>query len=242
MLEVVFLGTSGSMPTEGRNLPAIAVRHEGRVLLFDAGEDVQRQLGKAAIGLNKRMAIFISHVHADHIIGLPGLLLRFSLLGRIRPLNIYGPKGIIEYVQMNQKTINLGTTFEAKVYEIEPGVIFSEEDLSVRAFEVDHRGYAMGYELVYQKPTGTFLPQKATDFGVPKGPMWGKLAAGESVTPFRSSDRIFPFGPDPRTGMSIWSLNAMAFARGVAFGDFAALDIMSRSIILPSGPDPGIPE
>ncbi len=175
------LGTGGSMPTENRNLPAIAVRYQGWVLMFDCGEDVQRQIDRVSLGTNKKMAIFVSHMHADHILGLPGLLLRFSLLGRIKPLNVYGPKELIDYVKVNQSTINLGTTFETVVHAIEPGVIFQEEDLTVRAFEVDHRGFALGYELTLQKPTGEFIPERAEKLGIPKGPMWSKLAAGESV-------------------------------------------------------------
>ncbi len=181
MLEIIMLGSGGSMPTENRNLPAIAVRYQGWVLMFDCGEDVQRQIDRASLGTNKKMAIFISHIHADHILGLPGLLLRFSLLGRMKPLKIFGPKELIEYVKMNQATINLGTTFETVVHAIEPGVIFQEEDLTVRAFEVDHRGFALGYELTLQKPTGEFIPERAEKLGIPKGPMWSKLAAGEAV-------------------------------------------------------------
>ena len=169
------------MPTENRNLPAIAVRYQGWILMFDAGEDVQRQIERAGLGTNKKMAIFVSHMHADHLLGLPGLLLRFSLLGRIKPLKIFGPKELIEYVKMNQATINLGTTFETVVHAIKPGVIFQEEDLTVRAFEVDHRGFALGFELTLQKPTGEFIPERAEKLGIQKGPLWSKLAAGETV-------------------------------------------------------------
>ena len=181
MIEIVFLGSGGSIPTEKRNHPSIAIRYEGWVLLLDAGEDVQRQHEKAQLGLNKKMAIFISHVHADHVLGLPGLLLRFSLLGRMKPLNIYGPEQLIEYVKVSQSTINLGTTFETAVHAISPGVIFNEQDLTVRAFEVDHRGYALGYEITWSRTTGTFLPSKAKDLGVPEGPLWKALASGKSV-------------------------------------------------------------
>jgi ribonuclease Z len=182
MIEVVFLGTGGSMPTEGRNLPAIAIKYQGWVLLFDCGEDVQRQLERADIGLNKRMAIFITHMHADHILGLPGVLLRFSLLGRTRPLSIFGPPELIDYVRVNQATINLGTTFESTVYGIKPGLIFEESHLQVRAFEVDHRGYALGYEIIHQRPTGVFLPERAKELDIPKGSLWGALSRGELVT------------------------------------------------------------
>ncbi len=169
------------MPTEGRNLPAIAIKYQGWVFLFDCGEDVQRQIERAGFGLNKKMAVFISHIHADHVIGLPGLLLRFSLLGRIKPLDIYGPSELLEYVRVNQETIHLGTTFECTVYGINEGPVLDVQDISVSAFEVSHRGVAFGYEFTHNLPTGRFLPERAKELGVPKGCMWGALSRGESI-------------------------------------------------------------
>lgn len=182
MIDIILLGTGGSIPTDGRNHPSIALRFEGWNLLFDCGEDCQRQYEKANLGLNRKMAIFISHNHADHVLGLGGLLLRFSLLGRIKPLDIYGPVELIDYVKVHQETINLGTTFKTMVYGIKKGQdVFNTENLFVRAFEVDHRGFALGYEVTYKRPTGEFLPEKAQQEGIPKGPLWGKLSSGESV-------------------------------------------------------------
>ncbi|MHA1769936.1 MAG: ribonuclease Z [Candidatus Thorarchaeota archaeon] len=182
MLDIVFLGTGGSIPEAGRNHPAIAIRYEGWNLLFDCGEDVQRAFERARLGLNKNMACFVSHVHADHVLGLPGLLLRFSLLGRVKPLSIYGPKELIDFVKVAQSTINLGTTFETTVYGIDSGPVFSQDDITVTAFEVEHRGFALGYEICWQRRTGKFLPDKAEALGVPKGPLWNKLASGQSVS------------------------------------------------------------
>jgi ribonuclease Z len=156
------------------------LRYDGWNLLLDAGEDVQRRI--EPFGTNKRMAIFISHMHADHCLGLPGLLLRYSLLGRTTPLEIFGPKSIIDWVKVAQDTINLGTTFSCRVVGLdEGGVLFTEGSASIRAFEVDHRGFALGYEFTYQRPTGKFLPKAAAEYGVPKGPLWRKLASGEAV-------------------------------------------------------------
>jgi ribonuclease Z len=207
MLRVVFLGTGGSMPTEGRNLPAFAIEFNGWILLFDCGEDIQRQIGRAGIGLNKRMSVFITHMHADHILGLPGLLLRLSLLGRTRPLNVFGPEGLIEYVRVNQETINLGTTFEATVHTINSGLIFSTGYVSVNAFEVDHRGTAFGYRIAYQRPTGEFLPEKALNLGVPRGPLWKTLTSGEPVT-LDNGRIVMPeeiTGPKPRPITVVYS-------------------------------------
>ncbi|MFW9800323.1 MAG: ribonuclease Z [Candidatus Thorarchaeota archaeon] len=181
MIEIVILGSGGSIPTEGRNHPSLVVRHRGWNLMFDCGEDTQRQFERAGLGQNKKMTVFITHAHADHLLGLGGLLLRFSLMGRIKPLDIYGPVELIEYVKVNQKTINLGTTFKTTVYGIEGGVLFENDNIAVRAFEVEHRGPAFGYEVTYNRPTGEFLPDKAKNMGVPKGPLWGKLADGEAV-------------------------------------------------------------
>jgi ribonuclease Z len=181
VIDIVFLGTGGSIPTTGRNHPAIVIRHSGWNLMLDCGEDAQRQFELASLGKNKKMSILISHMHGDHVLGLGGLLLRFSLLGRIKPLEIYGPPELIPYVKMNQATINLGTTFKTTVYGISSGVLFDADDLQVRAFEVDHRGLAFGYELTYQRPTGEFNPESAKKLGVPKGPLWGQLADGKTI-------------------------------------------------------------
>ncbi len=180
MVEIIFLGSGGSIPTEERRHPAILLRHEAYNILFDAGEGVQMRIEK--YGLNRKMVIFCSHTHPDHTIGIIGILLRFSLMGRQNPLEIYGPTNIIPWVKFAQESIHLGTSFPTTVFGVENDYIWESGNARIRAFDVSHRGPALGYEFVYEKPTGKFLPEKAEEIGIPKGTLWGKLAAGETIT------------------------------------------------------------
>ncbi|MEM2142478.1 MAG: ribonuclease Z [Candidatus Thorarchaeota archaeon] len=180
-MEVVFLGTGGAIPTANRMHPAILVMHQGLHILLDAGEGTQIQFDRARIGVNKRMLIFITHAHADHCLGLPGLLLRLSLLGRLAPLAIYGPKELVDFVRAGVATINLHTHFETTVYPILPGHEVTINDLVIRSFEVQHHGPALGYQIKHERPTGEFLPERAISLGVPRGPLWRELASGVSI-------------------------------------------------------------
>lgn len=180
MVEIIFLGSGGSIPTEERRHPAILLRHEAYNILFDAGEGVQMRIEK--YGLNRKMVIFLSHTHPDHTIGIIGILLRFSLMGRQNPLEIYGPTNIIPWVKFAQESIHLGTSFPTTVFGVENDHVWEAGNARIRAFEVSHRGPALGYEFVYERPTGKFLPDKAKELGIPKGALWGRLAAGEHIT------------------------------------------------------------
>jgi ribonuclease Z len=180
MVEIIFLGSGGSIPTEERRHPAILLRHEAYNILLDAGESVQMRM--EPYGINRKMTIFCSHIHPDHTLGIAGLLLRFSLLGRLKPLDIFGPKDLIPWVQMAQNSIHLGTTFPTTVYGIEGGYEWTQGNATVRSFEVSHKGMALGYEFSSARPTGKFLPERAKELEIPKGTLWGKLAAGETVT------------------------------------------------------------
>ncbi len=179
MVEIIFLGSGGSIPTEKRRHPAILLRHEAYNILFDAGESVQMRI--EPYGINRKMVIFCSHRHPDHTIGLVGLLLRFSLLGRQKPLDIFGPKDLIPWVRMAQEAIHIGTSFPTTVYGVENGFVWEQDEMKVRAFEVSHRGLALGFAFSYQRTRGKFLPEKARALGVPKGALWGKLASGETI-------------------------------------------------------------
>ena len=180
-MKVIFLGTSGSMPTKDRGLPAIAIRKENELLLFDCGEGTQRQMLKFNLKFGKLSKIFITHIHGDHILGIPGLIQTFSLLGRNTPLEIYGPPGIHEFLEAIIRTVKFALTFDIKIHEIKKGVIVDEHNYYVECMPVDHGIYALAYALIEKPRPGKFSPEKAEALGIPKGPLWKKLQLGEPV-------------------------------------------------------------
>src|SRR3972149_1592032 len=111
-LTVVFLGTSSAVPTRDRGLSSVAVRRGSELLIFDAGEGVQRNLLNARLGLNKETKIFITHMHGDHSIGILGILQSMSMYDRARPIHVFGPKGIIEFIKENRRLLGFGLTYE----------------------------------------------------------------------------------------------------------------------------------
>ena len=117
-LNVIFLGTAGSTPTPERSLPAIAIKRKGEIILFDCGEGVQRQMIKAKLSFHRKMKVFITHMHGDHVLGLPGLIQSMSLFDRKRKLEVYGPEGIREFIEAVNKTVQFTLTFPVEVSEI----------------------------------------------------------------------------------------------------------------------------
>ncbi len=182
-MKIVFLGTSGSMPTKNRNVNAIALKFEGFRALFDCSEGTQRQLMKANFKLMQLNAIFISHFHPDHFLGLPGLFATMSLNERKMPLQIFGPKGIEQIVsdarKMVKKTLDIG--FEIKVKEIKKGKIFEEKNFFIEAFELNHTVKCFGFCFKEKDKTATFERKKAEKLGIPVGPLYAKLQSGKKV-------------------------------------------------------------
>ena len=179
-LDVVFIGTGGSAPTARRSLPATLVRRGGDRLLFDCGEGTQRQLLKS-IGLIELEEVFITHFHADHWLGLPGMLKTFSLRGRERPLTVYGPPGLRGLFDAMRIVIGR-TTFPLTLVELEPGQELRRDGYLVAPFAVEHRVPAYGYAIVEEQRPGRFDDAKARELGVPEGPLFGALQRGETVT------------------------------------------------------------
>jgi ribonuclease Z len=181
-LRVIFLGTAGSVPTPKRSLPAILVQRKGEQLMFDCGESVQRQMMKAKTGFHKKMKIFVSHMHGDHVLGLPGLLQTMALLDRERKLEVYGPSGIKRFIEAISETVQFVLTFPVEIHEIEEvGVVCEEEEYTVQAVWADHVIRSLAYALVEKPRSGKFYLEKAKALGVPEGPLWSKLQHEHNV-------------------------------------------------------------
>jgi ribonuclease Z len=179
-LEVFFAGTAGSVPTARRGLPALLVRRGGERLLFDCGEGTQRQL-VASIGLADLDAVFLTHFHLDHWLGIPGLLKTFALRDRDRPLTIHGPPGLQELMGLLRPVIGR-LPYELRLVELEPGESVRGEGYAVMPFRVEHRTRgAYGYAVVEDERPGEFDPVEAERLGVRSGPDFGRLQRGETV-------------------------------------------------------------
>ena len=203
MIRVIFLGTSASTPTKNRSLPCIMLMREGEQLLFDCGEGSQRQMIKAGIGLRKRLKIFITHMHADHVLGLAGILMTLSLTGRQDPLEIFGPPGIEDLVHDLRKLFNFTPQFDLVINRVVPGTIYRGKGFRIEAFEVKHTVESYGYALIEDQRPGKFDPKKAEELGVPKGPLWKALQEGKTIVV--NGRKIKPedvLGP-PRRGLKI---------------------------------------
>jgi len=180
-LDLVFLGTSGSMPTAQRAPAALLLRRGGERLLFDCAEGTQRQLLRSNVGLIELREVFLTHYHADHYLGLPGMLKTFSLRGRDVPITIYGPPGLRDLFGALRRIFGR-LTYTVELKELRPGDELIREDYRLAAFAVAHGVSAVGYALFEDARPGRFDVQAADALGVPSGPERGALQRGESVT------------------------------------------------------------
>jgi len=169
------------MPTKGRNLPSVVARRENEVLMFDCGEGTQKQMVLSRIGFNKKMKIFITHMHGDHVLGLPGMLQSMSLLGRSKELDIYGPEGIRDFIESVNRTVQFQLVFPVRIHEVGPGTVLNEPYYKIKAVRGSHVIPCLSYGLVEKPRPGRFNPRKAQTLGVPKGPLWKKLQLGQHV-------------------------------------------------------------
>jgi len=180
-LDVVFLGTAGSTPTAQRALSATLVRRGGDRLLFDCAEGTQRQLLRCDVGLAELEEIFLTHFHADHYLGLPGLLKTYSLRGRELPLTIYGPHGLRELLKALRRIFGR-LSYPLETVELDPGARLKRTGYRLETFAVEHGVTAIGYALVEAERPGRFDVESADRLGVPDGPSRGLLQRGETVT------------------------------------------------------------
>jgi ribonuclease Z len=180
-LDLVFLGTAGSMPTAQRAPAALLVRRGGDRLLFDCAEGTQRQLLRSSVGLVELGEIFVTHFHADHILGLPGLFKTFSLRGRERPLDVHGPRGLVDLLGSLKRVVGK-LSYDVHVIELEPGDVLERDGYRLATFAVSHGVPAVGWSLIEATRPGRFDVEAADALGVPSGPARGALQRGESVT------------------------------------------------------------
>jgi ribonuclease Z len=180
-LDVVFLGTSASAPTAGRAPTALLVRRGGDRLLFDCGEGTQRQLMRSTLGLPDLEAIYLTHYHADHTLGLPGLLKTFALRGREVPLTVFGPPGLRELFNDLRRVFGK-VAYPLETIEVRPGEALDRDGYRILVFPVHHGVSAVGYAVDEPDRPGEFDSIAADALGIPFGPERGALQRGESVT------------------------------------------------------------
>lgn len=174
------------MPLPHRFLTSALVRREGALYLFDCGEGTQIALKKAGVRWKSIDAILITHTHADHVTGLPGMLMLSSQVERAEPLYLIGPPRLKEYFEAMRRTLEMFLNYEVVVQEIrnpaEPQVVLENEHLTIRSFPLNHTRVCVGYTLEEKTRPGVFYPERARALGVPMGPLWNRLQHGQVVT------------------------------------------------------------
>lgn len=182
-MELLFLGTGAGMPAKYRNVTAISLKHldDGAIWLFDCGEATQHQILHTSIKPRKIEKIFITHLHGDHIFGLPGLLGSRSFQGGETPVTIYGPTGIREYIQTSLRISQTHLKYDLEIIEIEEGIVFEDESFIVEARLLDHGIDSIGYRIVEKDKPGELLVEQLKAIGVKPGPIYKQIKAGETI-------------------------------------------------------------
>jgi ribonuclease Z len=203
-VRLVFLGTSAGTPSRERNLPAVALVMDGRALLFDCGEGTQQQILRSTVRAGAIEAIFLSHMHGDHLYGLPGLLATMSLHGRSEPLTLFGPERAAPYLRGVYEASYAQTAFDLTIVAITDGATIRRDGYDVHARLLDHTAPCFGYAIVEHDRPGAFDVVRARALGVPAGPLYRALQNGNDVTlaggkVVRSADVVGP----PRPGRRI---------------------------------------
>jgi ribonuclease Z len=203
-MQLVFLGTSSGVPTVRRGLSSIALMRGAELLLFDAGEGMQRNFIKAGLGMNKKMKIFITHMHADHCVGLLGLLQTMELQGRDKSVDIYGEPRLEEFLRENMRIIGFRLTFDIIVRKIDnEGLVVRERDYQVSCCQALHSVPSFAYCLEEFDRPGIFNVTEARKLGIPEGNLYSKLQRGEDIVYGGKTIRASHVVGPPRKGRKI---------------------------------------
>ena len=181
-MKIVFLGTGGTYPSKQRNVTSVAIQLPGEVIMFDCGEGTQRQLMRSSVSFMKIKKIFVSHLHADHFLGIPGLVQSMSLNGREEALTIYGPAGTRENVVSMLGLGYFKSGFNVLAEDLAPGSALDFEEYNIRCVEADHSIPSLAYSLEEKPRPGKFNLGKAKRLSIPEGPLFRRLQEGRPIT------------------------------------------------------------
>src|SRR5262245_41197806 len=206
-VRIVFLCTSAATPTDERGLSSIAIARGNEILLFDAGEGMQRNFARSSLRMNSKMKVFITHMHADHSLGILGLLQTLSLNGRTLPIDIYGEPRLAEFIMYSMRLIGFGLSFDVNLHSIEgEGLLAREDDYIVTCCEADHNVTAYSFCLTELERPGIFDIKRAIQLGIPEGKLYKQLQSGMDIVVngqmVRSSDVVGPCRPGRKIGIS----------------------------------------
>ena len=180
-MQVTFLGTSAAVPTVDRNVSALMLQREGELLLFDCGEGTQRQMMRYGSGFAVE-DVFITHFHADHTLGIPGLLRTMGLQGRAAPLRLYGPRGAQRHMGALTALGMERPKFAVEIFELRAGDVMSRGEYDLVVGEATHKGDCLAYAVAEHDRLGRLDPERAITSGIPEGPLWGRIHRGEAIT------------------------------------------------------------
>ena len=188
-MKITFLGTSSATPTRRRNVSALAFQPDQRSewWLFDCGEGTQHQVLRAPVTLPRLRRIFITHLHGDHCFGLPGLLASRALQGAPEPVDLYGPRGINDFIASIRRACGLHLPYTLTIHEVAQGVIFEDDEFVIRAVAVVHAGQTYSHIIDEKPQAGRFRIEEAKALSLPPGPLYGRLKRGEKGNARRRS-------------------------------------------------------
>ncbi len=178
-IRIIFLGTGAAVPSAKRSLPVVVLQRGNEQIMCDCGEAAQRQMMQAKVGFHKKLKVLITHMHGDHVLGLPGLLQTMALMDRQKPVEVYGPVGLAHFLDCLRETLQFALTFQVDVHEItNEGVICDEEEYQIEATSSNHAVTSFSYAFVEKPRPGKFHPEMAKALGIPQGQAWGQLQRG----------------------------------------------------------------